>query len=404
MDKRSFLKALLATTVVSASSTRLWAAPTGGTGSRFVLVFLRGAYDGLSAVVPYADSFYYESRPNIAIARPEPGNALAALRLDDRWALHPALAEHVLPLYTGRQLAVVPFAGTAFVSRSHFQAQDWVETGLLPHQRPNPASGFLNRLVAELHGKSRSPGAVSFTSSLPIVMRGEAAIVNTAVQAGRVNPISASYEQLLSQLYAGHPLQPQVNDGLGLRRELARYHEDEMQAASRGALAPGSFALEAGRIGRIMRDNAAYTVAFVDVGGWDTHAGQGASQGALATRLAALGNGVSALRTEMGPVWDKTVVVVLSEFGRTFRENGSRGTDHGHGTTFWVAGGGVSGGKVAGEQRPLTPEGLHQGRDVPVANEYRELLAGLFERMYGLGAAGLERVFPAARPNAMGLI
>jgi len=403
MDKRSFLKAIFASAAASAG-TRLWAAPTGGTGSRFVLVFLRGAYDGLSALVPYADSFYYESRPNIAIARPSPEDASAAVRLDSRWGLHPALADTALALYTSRQLALVPFAGTAFVSRSHFQAQDWVETGLLPQQRPDPSSGFLNRLVAELQGRTSSPAAVSFTSGLPIVMRGEASIVNTGMEAGRVPDISGSYEQLLSQLYAGHPLQPQVNDGLGLRRELARQQEEEMQSASRGAIAPASFSVEAARLGRVMRDNPAYTVAFVDVGGWDTHAGQGASQGALATRLRALGQGVSALRGEMGPLWDKTVVVVLSEFGRTFRENGSRGTDHGHGTTFWVAGGAVSGGRIAGEQRPLTPDGLHQGRDVPVANEYRELLAGLFARMYGLAPAGLERVFPGARPNAAGLI
>src|SRR6185369_5774802 len=220
----------------SAGSARLWAAPTGGTNARFVLVFLRGAYDSLSVLVPYADSFYYEARPNIAIARPSPGTAGAALRLDDRWALHPALADHVLPLYSSRQLAMVPFAGTAFVSRSHFQAQDWVESGLLPAQRPDSSSGFLNRLVTELHGKTRSPAAVSFTSSLPIVMRGEASIVNTGMQAGRVPDISGSYEQLLSRLYAGHPLQPQVNDGLGLRRELARQQEEEMQSASRGAL------------------------------------------------------------------------------------------------------------------------------------------------------------------------
>ena len=403
MDKRSFIKAMLAT-AGALPGTRLWASPTGGTASRFVLVFLRGAYDGLSALVPYADNFYYESRPNIAIAPPNPDDASAAVLLDGRWGLHPALADTALALYSSGQLALVPFAGTAFVSRSHFQAQDWMETGLLPQHRPDPSSGFLNRLVAELHGRTRSPVAVSFTSSLPIVMRGEASIVNTAMQAGRVSAIGGSYEQMLSQLYVGHPLQRQVNDGLGLRRELARQHEEEMQSASRGALAPAGFVLEAARLGKVMRDNSAYTVAFVDVGGWDTHAGQGAAQGALAGRLRALGEGVSALRSEMGPIWDKTVVVVLSEFGRTFRENGSRGTDHGHGTTFWVAGGAISGGKIAGEQRPLNPGDLHQGRDVPVANEYRDLLAGLFARMYGLGPTALTRIFPAANPDALAIV
>lgn len=403
MDKRLFLKALVGG-MVGASTTRLWSAPTGGSGARFVLVFLRGAYDGLSALVPYADSFYYESRPGIAIARPEPGNPAAALPLDGRWGLHPALGESLMPLYEARQLAWVPFAGTAFVSRSHFQAQDWVESGLLPQQRPNPASGFLNRLVAELHGTDAAPEAVSFTAGLPIAMRGKAAVVNTGLPAGRPAAISASYEQLLSQLYAGHPLQPQVNDGLGLRREMARYLDEEMQAASRGALPPAGFVREAARIGRVMREHPAYGVAFVDVGGWDTHAGQGAAQGLLAGRLRSLGEGVAALRNELGAEWGHTVVVVLSEFGRTFRENGSRGTDHGHGSTFWVAGGGISGGRVAGEQLPLAAGTLHEDRDVPVANEYRNLLGGLFQRMYGLGPDRLERVFPGARGDALGLV
>ncbi len=144
-------------------------------------------------------------------------------------------------------------------------------------------------------------------------------------------------------------------------------------------------------------------LGFVDVGGWDTHVGQGGATGALANRLGELGRGLAALADEMGPAWQRTVVVVLSEFGRTFRENGNRGTDHGHGTVYWVLGGAVRGGKVLGEQQAVSAASLHQGRDYPVLNDYRAVLGGLFQRMWGLPPQALARVFPDAPVHDLGL-
>lgn len=403
MNRRNFLR-LAVGSGAAAVSWRLWAAPTGGSNSKFVLVFLRGAYDSLSALVPYDEPFYYEARPSIAIARPAPNNLDASVRLDGRWAMHPAMDDALLPLWEAGQLAFVPFSGTGFVSRSHFQAQDWVEFGQAPGERPDGSSGFLNRLLAELGRSSSRQNGVSFTQSLPPVMRGRVQVANSPVKLAGYRAVDAGYENLLLAMYDKHALESLVREGLGLRREISKELQEEMQTASRGALPAGGFALEAERIGRLMHDHPQYSVGFVDIGGWDTHVGQGAARGPLANRLQGVAAGLKAMAEALGPEWQKTTVVVMSEFGRTFRENGSRGTDHGHGSTLWIMGGGLKGGKIVGEQSGLAQKDLHQDRDVPVLNEYREVLGGIFARQYGLDKSALAAVFPGAAPRDFGLL
>ena len=179
--------------------------------------------------------------------------------------------------------------------------------------------------------------------------------------------------------------------------------QDEMAQAGKGAVSPNGFALSAKRIGRLMRDH--YNLAFVDVGGWDTHVNQGGAQGALANRIGDLGKALAAFVTEIGSdAWRDTTVVVLSEFGRTFRENGDKGTDHGHGSVYWVMGGGVRGGQIAGPQVRLAPETLNQGRDLPVLTDYRALIGGLAARSFGLSQERLASVFPATQPANLGLL
>jgi uncharacterized protein (DUF1501 family) len=176
----------------------------------------------------------------------------------------------------------------------------------------------------------------------------------------------------------------------------------EMQAANRNAISARGFETEARRMGALMRDR--FNLGFIDVGGWDTHVNQGSTQGQLATLLGNLGQGLAAFAQQMGPAWNNTVVTVISEFGRTFRENGTRGTDHGHGTVYWVLGGAVHGGRIAGDQVRVERTTLNQDRDWPVLTEYRALLSGLFARMYGLNAAQIGAIFPGAMPLDLGLV
>ncbi len=394
------------------SSSRLWAAPEGeaaGQASpRFLLVFLRGAYDAANLLVPYASPFYYEARPNIGIAAPGKATAKqpAALMLDGQWGLAPSAAELLMPMYERGELAFVPFAGTADTSRSHFETQDTIELGQADSSQMarDFNSGFLNRLAGVIGARSGgSMQAMAFTDQLPLVMRGQMALANQSLRDVGKSGVTPRQAQLISGMYAGTPMSTAVSEGFEVRGEVSSAMADEMQAASRNAVSPKGFALEARRMGRLMRERV--TLGFIDVGGWDTHVGQGGATGALAGKLGELSQGLTAFADELGPqAWSRTVVVVLSEFGRTFRENGNRGTDHGHGSAYWVMGGAVKGGRIAGEQVELTRNTLFQGRDWPVLNDYREVLGGVLGRMYGLNEAQLGQVFPGAKGREMGLV
>ena len=176
-----------------------------------------------------------------------------------------------------------------------------------------------------------------------------------------------------------------------------------MQAANRGAISARGFELATRRMSRLMKTD--FNLGFVDIGGWDTHVNQGAAKGQLADRLGELGRGLSGFADEIGPeAWNDTVVVVVSEFGRTFREDGDGGTDHGHGSVYWVLGGQVKGGRMAGEQVRVERATLNQDRDYPVLTDYRSLLGGLFQRAYGLDQKRMDVVFPQAQPKDLGIV
>jgi uncharacterized protein (DUF1501 family) len=384
MNRRSFLASL-----PLLYAGRLVAAPASP--ARFLLVFLRGGYDAANVLVPISSSYYYAVRPNIAIARS------ATLALDADWGLHPSLAESLHPLYTRGEAAFIPFAGTNDTSRSHFETQDSIELGQAQGARTY-SSGFMNRLAAELGGR----GAISFTNQLPVAFRGNAQVANVALNINAKPGVDARQSALIEQMYAGNALGTQVAEGFAARDAVMRDLGDEMVAASRNAVSARAFETQAQRVAKLMR--AEYRLGFVDVGGWDTHVGEGGAQGYLATRLDELGRGLAAFAGAMGDAWRDTVVLVVSEFGRTFRENGNRGTDHGHGTVYWALGGAVRGGRVAGEQLRVAHDTLFQDRDYPVLNEYRALLGGLFGRLYGLDNAALARIFPGAAPKDLKLV
>ncbi|TXM90736.1 DUF1501 domain-containing protein, partial [Methylobacterium sp. WL122] len=327
-----------------------------------------------------------------------PANPAAALALDADWSLHPSLRDTILPLYAKGQAAFVPFSGTDDLTRSHFETQDTIELGQTVGAARDYNSGFMARLAAEL----TRVRPIAFTEQIPLIFRGPETVPNIAINGVAKPGVDARQAGLITAMYRDTPLGAAVAEGFRVRDAVYQSVSEHQAEADRGAVSPKGFELSARRIGRLMREQ--FNLGFVDVGGWDTHVNQGAATGYLADRIGELGRGLSGFVEEVGPVWTDTVVVVLSEFGRTFRENGNRGTDHGHGSVYWVLGGGVRGGRIAGPQVRSDEAHLFQNRDHPVLTDYRSLLAGLLRRLYGLDPASLRRVFADAAPADLGLV
>ncbi len=398
MQRREFIRRSIAAGAVlplAAGSATLLAAPEAP--ARVLVVFLRGGYDAASLLVPTSSSFYYEQRPNIAVARP--GTAAdAALPLDADWGLNPSLRDSMIPLFEKRQAAFVPFAGTDDTSRSHFETQDSIELGQALQGHRDFQSGFMNRLAAVLGARD----AIAFTDQLPLCFRGAMQVPNLALVNMAKPGIDARQSDIITAMYQGSRFGSAVGEGFQVRTEATQALAGEMVEANRNAITAKGFEGEARRIGRLMRER--YRLGFVDVGGWDTHVGQGNGTGYLSNRLGELGKGLAAFAEESGDAWNSTFVFVVSEFGRTFKENGNRGTDHGHGSVFWALGGAVRGGRVAGDQVAVNAGTLFQNRDYPVLNEYRAVLGGVFTRLYGLTPAQVQQVFPGSTPKDIGLV
>lgn len=369
---------------------------------RLVVVFMRGAVDGLSVVVPHADGGYYRARSAIALARP--GQDGGVLDLDGHFGLHPALAA-LMPLWQAGKLGFVQASGSPDTTRSHFDAQDYMESGT-PGVKSTP-DGWLNRLLGAVPAVDGQPAsavrAVSVGAVLPRIWAGRNAVANLASGAAATRPTVLDrppVARAFAQLYAGEDkLARAYRESQRSHREVmsALGGEDlerEMQAANNGAPLPYGFAADAARLARLMRRDARVQFAFMAVGGWDTHANQGHAVGQLANRLRPLGEGLAQLAGQLGPVLDDTVVVVMSEFGRTVRQNGNGGTDHGHGNVMWLLGGRVAGGRVHGRWPGLDDAALYEGRDLAVTTDFRQVLALLCERHLALPDAKLAEVFP----------
>jgi uncharacterized protein (DUF1501 family) len=396
MQRRNALAAIAGGAALSlTATTRLLAASS--VKSRLLVVFLRGGYDACSLLVPVSSSFYYASRPDISIAKPSL-ELTSALPLTADWGLHPALRDSLYPYYKNGELAFIPFAGTHDLSRSHFETQDSMEMGQALEGHKTYGSGFMNRLATVLTGST----PMAFTDQLPLILQGSTKVPNTTLRSLAKPSVDARQSSIIASMYQGTAMGAQVSEGFSVRDEVMRELSAEMDAANRKAITAKGFELEARRIAKLMKDN--YNLGFVDVGGWDTHVNQGAATGYLASRLDELGVGLAAFAQEMGSAWQDTTVVVMSEFGRTFRQNGNHGTDHGHGSVFWVMGGSVRGNQVAGEQVRVEQATLFQNRDFPVLNEYRPLLGGLLKRQYGLSVSEIDSVFPGAKPRELGLL
>jgi uncharacterized protein (DUF1501 family) len=397
MNRRELITTFAALAPLTVAG-RVWAAPA--TDARMLVVFLRGAYDAANVVVPVSSDFYRTSRPTLAIARPDAGNPNAALALDADWGLHPALRDSIYPLWAKREIAFIPFAGTSDdLTRSHFETQDTIELGQSVGGSRDYRSGFMSRLAAELTRVK----PIAFTDQLPLIFRGKSQVPNTGINNVAKPGVDDRQADLIRKMYAQSNLASSVSEGFRVRDDVYRSVSEEMNAANRGAVSPRGFELSARRIGRLMREQ--FNLGFVDVGGWDTHVNQGAANGYLADRLGELGRALAGFSEEVGPVaWRDTVVVVISEFGRTFRENGDRGTDHGHGSVYWVLGGGINGGRILGEQVKVEQPHLFQNRDYPVLTDYRALFADLFGHVFGLGNESIQRIFAGVHPTNLALV
>ncbi|MBH9552033.1 DUF1501 domain-containing protein [Inhella gelatinilytica] len=380
-------------------------ARAGTASPRWVVVLLRGAVDGLSVCAPYGDPHYAADRPSIAL--PAPGQDQGLIDLDGRFGLHPALAP-LAPLWAQGELGFVHACGAPTSSRSHFEAQDELEAGT-PGVKTT-ATGWMARLMGDA-GRVR---AVYTAPARPKLLTGGAGAVaalpgpRPASQPAAGNPRAQTLREGLDLLYAQDPRyaqawaearqgREQVNAALEAGMGGMNAMAAEMQAADRGAPGAGTFPATARRLAQVMRADASVQFAVAELGGWDTHARQGAAQGALAGRLGALAEGLAVLARELGPLWRDTVVTVVSEFGRTVRENGTGGTDHGHGNALWLLGGAVQGGRVGGEWPGLEPSARFEGRDLAITTDYRAVMAGVAARHLGLADARLTALFPGYR-------
>ena len=397
MQRRDFLNSLaLGAGLVLPLGANAWAATAAvPTRQKLVVVMLRGAVDGLNVVAPVGDPNYRVLRPTIGLEAA--GVEGGVLDLDGYFGLHPALAP-LMPYWEKKQLAFVHASGSPDDTRSHFDAQDYMESAT-PGRKGTP-DGWLNRLVASLPGASTPSRLLSVGPILPRAVSGPAAAMNLP------NGAAATRADLLDRpnmasafdaLYAGHERFGRAyQDGRNAHREVMEASmKNEMNAADGGAPLPNGFPDDAARLATLMRNDARFQLAFVALGGWDTHANQGAASGQLANRLAPLGQGLAVLAQRLGPMFEDTTIVVMSEFGRTARQNGNGGTDHGHGNAMWVLGGPVAGGKVHADWKGVGDAALNEGRDLPVTTDFRLVLAQVAERHLRLSDKQLSTVFPA---------
>jgi len=402
MRRRDFFRVAAGTALFSIGAAG-WAVAADGGPRRMIVILLRGAVDGLNVVVPYAEDAYYRERRSIAIA--PPGKPDGALRLDEHFGLHPALAS-VMPLWTERSLAFIHAAGSPDPTRSHFDAQLYIENGT-PGQSATK-DGWMNRLLLALPGPRSPTEAVSIGPTLPRILAGKAPVATLPLGPEGARPLPIDQPEIGSafdRLYAGDDaLGQSYREGRTSRAQLIGALATERQIADNGAPPPTGFPGQAARLARLIHRDPSVRLAAIGLGGWDTHVNQGDHKGQLAGRLRPLGEGLAALAQGLGEAWRDTIIVVLSEFGRTFRENGNGGTDHGHGNVIWVLGEAVKGGRVYGDWPGLAPTQLYQRRDLAVTTDFRTAIAAMLERHMRLTDRQLDAVLPGAPPASADLV
>jgi len=407
---RRFLVKSGALAVVGYGLTRLPGflirAAAGATRRRktLVVLFQRGAADGLNIVVPHGDRPYYKLRPSIAIPRPRPGGEGVALDLDGRFGFHPALGAFK-ELYDRELLAVIHAAGSPDATRSHFDAQDFMESGT-PGVK-STRDGWLNRYL-QSHPQADGSGfrAVASTSQLPRILGGHASAlaIPRLSRFGLEGRYAALARDGLEALYSASGdelLAATARETFDAVELLERVDPTRHRPANDADYPGGAFGSALLQIAQLIKSDVGLEIAFAELGGWDHHVNEGGVQGQLAGLLRRFARGVEAFVRDLGDRMEDVVLVTLSEFGRTAGENGSAGTDHGHAGAMFVIGGPVRGGKLYGDWPGLEPEQLYEGRDLALTTDFREVMARLLRGH--LGAGRIDTVFPGYRPDRAAL-
>jgi uncharacterized protein (DUF1501 family) len=376
MNRRLFLKTTGIALAGSALTPNIFAKMAAASNTRgkktLVAIFQRGAVDGLNMIVPHGEKAYYAARPSIAILKS------AVLDLDGFFGAHPSL-QALMPYWKDKSLAIVHAAGSPDSTRSHFDAQDFMESGT-PGVK-STEDGFLARALATRRSESKVR-AVAMSQTPPRILAGSSAISTTDIRAYANSPAAKIFGSMYPESFEAVRVLKSVDVKSG-----ADY--------PRGALASSLK-----QIAGLIKSDVGLEVAFADVGGWDTHAGEGGAEGQLANNLKNFAEAIAAFAKDLGSRMSDVVLVTMSEFGRTVRENGNRGTDHGHATAMLILGGDVRGGKVHGKWPGL--DNLYENRDLAVTTDFRDVFAEVLTKQ--LGVTSLASVFPRYAMKPMGLM
>jgi len=409
MNRRVFLKSgalSLVTLGLSPSFLRRTAfaaeLPMLARGKTLIVLFQRGAADALNVVVPFGEAAYYRARPQLAIAAPtRSAGAAGAIDLDGFFGLHPSLAPFK-PLWDRGMLAPVHAVGSPSSTRSHFDAQDYMETGT--PDRKGTTDGWLNRYLATqgtceqcVPGSTVPFRAVAMTAQTPRILGGSApTVAMNSIEEFSIRTNGGGSEQRIEALYRTGNADLVHGSGAEMFEALKvlRAANPQQYKAAAGVTYPRSpFGQHLLQLAQLIKSDVGLEVAFADVGGWDTHVNQGGAQGQLAARLNDFSQSIAALVTDLGDRMDDVVILTMSEFGRTVRQNGTGGTDHGHAGAMFVIGGSLKGARtVHGKWPGLEPEQLNEGRDLALTTDFRSVFGEIASKH--LGAKQLEKIFP----------
>ena len=382
-------------------SRTAFATGSAARSKQLIAIFQRGAVDGLSVVVPFGESAYYRARPSIAIAQPGSGEN-AALDLDGFFGFNPRL-QSLKPLWDRRQLAIVHACGSPDSTRSHFDAQDYMETAT-PGVK-STADGWLNRYLQARRADEATPfRAVALTPQLPRMLQGTAPalamnqIASFGIRGSQGGDATGGSFESEYAGAADRLLNGTGREAFNAIRMLKGTDPAKYQPADGADYPRSPFGQALRQVAQLSKSNVGLEVAFADIGGWDTHVNQGAAQGQLANRLDDFSRAIAALVTDLGDRMEDTVVVTMSEFGRAVNENGNRGTDHGHGNAMMVIGGGVRGGHIYGKWPGLAREQRYEGRDLAVTTDFRDVFGEIVARH--LGVSNPSAIFPGYNVQA----